>query len=417
MVQSMDKEKVSLQETSFGKIPKDWILSPISDFLLKLKGGAPLKPSDFVSQGERVLPKAGIVPGGILRIEAHKQQYCSKEYLKRHHNNVVNKSYIIVVLRDLVPSGPSIGLMVKINSQNQYLLAQGTYGLLIDKEKVAPNYLIQLSNSSSYRKAVQNIMVGSTQVHITNSSFKKLQIPLPPTLSEQTAIANALSDMDALIDAQEKLIHKKRLIKRGAMQELLKPKEGWVETTIGDCAHIIGGGTPSSFNPNFWNGNINWFTPTEIGTEKYVNSSNRKITAEGLKNSSAKILPVGTILLTTRAGIGDLSILKCEASTNQGFQSLLAKNNTDNEFLYYLTATLKNKLIQNASGSTFLEISPGKIRSLKINVPPKNTQTNIAQILSDMDTEIEQLETQLTKYKQMKAGMMQELLTGKKRLI
>ena len=147
---------------------------------------------------------------------------------------------------------------------------------------------------------------------ITQKQIANFKIPLPPTKAEQTAIATALNDADALIQKLEQLIAKKRLIKTGAMQELLKPKEGWEVKKLGEVADIVGGGTPSTFNSSFWNGDINWFTPSEIGDSKYSFESSRKITNEGLKNSSARLLPVGTILLTSRASIGDASILMIE---------------------------------------------------------------------------------------------------------
>ncbi len=117
--------------------------------------------------------------------------------------------------------------------------------------------------------------------------------------------------------------------------------EDWKIQKLGELANVIGGGTPSSFNKSYWNGNINWFTPTEIGKHKYTYESVRKLTKAGYDNCSAKMLPIGSILLTTRAGIGDLSILKTEGCTNQGFQSFVSFDSIDNEFLYYLLSTLK----------------------------------------------------------------------------
>ncbi|WP_231624442.1 restriction endonuclease subunit S [Helicobacter pylori] len=137
--------------------------------------------------------------------------------------------------------------------------------------------------------------------------------------------------------------------------------KAWQKIRLGDIAEIIGGGTPSTQITSFWNGSINWFTPTEIGITKYVYKSQRTITPLGLKKSSAKLLPIGTILLTSRASIGDCAILKVVATTNQGFQSLIPLEKINNEFLYYLMLTLKNKLLKLASGSTFLEVSPNKI--------------------------------------------------------
>lgn len=189
--------------------------------------------------------------------------------------------------------------------------------------------------------------------------------------------------------------------------------EDWILTTIDNIAEVKGGGTPSTTVAGFWNGSINWFTPTEIGYSKYVKESKRKITIEGLNNSSAQILPKGTILLTSRAGIGDLAILKEDSSTNQGFQSLLVKENVSNEFLYYFMAISKNLLLKKASGSTFLEISPNNVRSIRIPLPPFPEQKAIAQVLSDTDTLIQILEQKLAKKRAIKQGAMKQLLTPK----
>jgi type I restriction enzyme S subunit len=190
----------------------------------------------------------------------------------------------------------------------------------------------------------------------------------------------------------------------------------WIVKSLGEVADVVGGGTPSTSNPEFWNGDINWFTPTEIGKEKYISTSERKITNLGLQKSSAKLLPTGTILLTSRATIGDVSILQNnEASTNQGFQSLIAKKNTNNEFLYYKLLTIKDKIISLASGSTFLEISPSKLRAIQIPLPPTLAeQEAIAGVLSDMDALLAALDKLIAKKKQIKTGAMQKLLAPQK---
>ncbi|GCF05582.1 putative type-1 restriction enzyme specificity protein MG438 [Helicobacter pylori] len=190
----------------------------------------------------------------------------------------------------------------------------------------------------------------------------------------------------------------------------------WQRVRLGDIAKIIGGGTPSTQITSFWNGSINWFTPTEIGITKYVYKSQRTITPLGLKNSSAKLLPIGTILLTSRASIGDCAILKVVATTNQGFQSLIPLEKINNEFLYYLILTLKNKLLKLASGSTFLEVSPNKIKNLLIPLPPLNEQIAIANILSDLDRYLCALDALILKKESVKKALSFELLSQRKRL-
>ncbi|GAA8242931.1 restriction endonuclease subunit S [Helicobacter pylori] len=199
------------------------------------------------------------------------------------------------------------------------------------------------------------------------------------------------------------------------MDALMLPSN-WQRVRLGDIAEIIGGGTPSTQVASFWNGSINWFTPTEIGITKYVHKSQRTITLLGLKKSSAKLLPIGTILLTSRASIGDCAILKVVATTNQGFQSLIPLEKINNEFLYYLMLTLKNKLLKLASGSTFLEVSPNKIKNLLIPLPPLNEQIAIANILSDVDHYLYTLDALILKKESVKKALSFELLSQRKRL-
>lgn len=193
--------------------------------------------------------------------------------------------------------------------------------------------------------------------------------------------------------------------------------EDWQVKQICDVAEICGGGTPSTTEKSFWGGDINWFTPAEINDSVvFVTESERKITKEGLKQSSAKLLPVGSILLTTRATIGTRAISKGIVSTNQGFQSLIPKEGTYNLFLYYTIPSLKNEMIARASGSTFLEISSSKLSTIKLAVPSYEEQVLIGDSLFSMDSLISSLESKISKKKQIKEGTMQQLLTGKKRL-
>ncbi|RVZ29761.1 restriction endonuclease subunit S [Helicobacter pylori] len=198
--------------------------------------------------------------------------------------------------------------------------------------------------------------------------------------------------------------------------DALTTPSNWQKVRLGDIAEIIGGGTPSTQVTSFWNGSINWFTPTEIGITKYVYKSQRTITPLGLKKSSAKLLPIGTILLTSRASIGDCAILKEVATTNQGFQSLIPLEKINNEFLYYLILTLKNKLLKLASGSTFLEVSPNKIKNLLIPLPPLNEQIAIANILSTLDRYLYSLDALILKKESVKKALSFELLSQRKRL-
>ena len=182
----------------------------------------------------------------------------------------------------------------------------------------------------------------------------------------------------------------------------------WMPKTINDLATVLGGGTPDTTIKSYWDGNIQWFTPSEIGKSKYVSLSSRTITEEGLNNSSAKLLPSYTILLSSRATVGECSITLQECATNQGFQSLIAKN-CDIDFLYYLIQTKKKDLIRKACGSTFLEISANEVRKIHINVPSNAEQKKIGALLSLVDKRIEVQNKIIEDLKKLKSAIYQEM--------
>ena len=289
------------------------------------------------------------------------------------------------------------------------------------KEGVNREYLCAFLESLDYT----DLNSGTAQPKLNQEKCKNIQIYLPE-FKEQTAIARALSDVDSLISSLQKLIEKKKAIKQGAMQELLTGKKRlpgfsgeWSKQQLGDICNIINGGTPSTSVAEFWNGKILWCTPTDITScsTKYIYTTESKITESGLKASSATLLPKGALLLCSRATIGEVRIAGNAICTNQGFKSLVVHQNISNEWLYYMMHVLKSQMLEKAIGSTFLEISKKDLAELDIIVPEFTEQKAIAQVLSDMDSEIEQLEKKLAKYQQIKQGMMQELLTGRIRLV
>lgn len=196
-----------------------------------------------------------------------------------------------------------------------------------------------------------------------------------------------------------------------------KIPEGWSIKKLGEMGKFVSGGTPDTEKPEYWNGDIIWLTPSEITKlpTRFVSDSERKITRAGLKNSSAVLLPVGSLIICTRATVGDCCINIKEVSTNQGFKNLIPEN-SNIDFLYYLISSHKTDLIRKACGSTFLEISKHDIEKLKYSVPPLPEQEKIAEILGAWDLAIEKLTALIEQKKLLKKGLMQRLLTGKQRL-
>lgn len=201
--------------------------------------------------------------------------------------------------------------------------------------------------------------------------------------------------------------------------ELGEIPQDWEVVELGDVAEIKSGGTPSTHQSEFWNGYILWCTPTDITSlsGKYLSDTNRKISELGLINSAAELLPIGSVLMTSRATIGECAIANQPMTTNQGFKNFICNKRINNEFLYYLLGSQKDKFIELCNGSTFLEINTTQVRKFKIAIPKSTTeQTAIATTLSDTDALISSLQTLIAKKQAVKLAAMQNLLSGKIRL-
>ena len=184
----------------------------------------------------------------------------------------------------------------------------------------------------------------------------------------------------------------------------------WKYKKLGEVADIVSGGTPDTTKHDYWNGSINWYTPAEVGNKIFVSDSQRKITNIGLENSSAKILPVGTVLFTSRAGIGKTAILKEKGSTNQGFQSIVPKQKfLDSYFIFSMSNILKKYGESHGAGSTFLEISGKELAKARISLPSITEQKNISKVLFKLDTIITLQKQEIDNLKKLKQFLLQNM--------
>lgn len=195
--------------------------------------------------------------------------------------------------------------------------------------------------------------------------------------------------------------------------EIGKIPVDWELAKIEQICEVVGGSTPSTNVKEFWDGDILWVIPTDITKLKgnVISNTEKTLTEEGLSNCAARILPDGSILLTSRATIGACAINSKPMATNQGFTSLICNEKVHNWFIFYKIISLRNELKRLGSGSTFKEVSKKSIRSMKISIPPLPEQIKIAKILLAVDETIEKKQETIEKTKTLKRGMMQELLT------
>lgn len=185
----------------------------------------------------------------------------------------------------------------------------------------------------------------------------------------------------------------------------------WEQRKLGDIADIVGGGTPSTSNDDYWDGDIDWYAPAEIADQIYVSSSERKITQQGYENSSAKMLPVGTVLFTSRAGIGKTAILCKEGCTNQGFQSIVPHENMlDPYFIFSRTDELKRYGEIKGAGSTFVEVSGKQMASMELMMPKTIEEQNaIGSYFQNLDHIITLHQRKYDQLIKMKTAMLEKM--------
>ena len=189
--------------------------------------------------------------------------------------------------------------------------------------------------------------------------------------------------------------------------------EGWREVRLGDVAEVVGGSTPSRTRADYWGEGVPWVTPSEL-TElsgRYLESSQESVTRDGLKAAGLRILPPGSVLLTTRATIGATAINALPVTTNQGFQNLVGRPETEGLWLYYCVSWMRHELEKRGAGSTFREVSRDSVRSLPILLPPLPEQRAIAAVLDSIDEAIERTDEVIAATERLRDALLHELLT------
>lgn len=285
------------------------------------------------------------------------------------------------------------------------------------------DYLQAVFQSPIISSQLANLMVGSTFKRVNVEQIRNFSVPMPPPL-EQQAIAVALSDVDKLISGLDQLIAKKRDIKQAAMQQLLTSQtrlpgfgEEWETTTLESVVEkIIGGGTPSRSNKSYWGGEIPWVTVKDFATFN-PNFAQESITKIGLQSSASHLIKKGTLITSTRMALGKAVIYDVDVSINQDLKAIFPKSNLLTAYLYYWFQYHEEIIDGLGSGSTVKGISLSDLKNIVFERPTLPEQTAIATILSDMDADLAALEERRDKTRSLKQGMMQELLTGRIRLI
>jgi type I restriction enzyme, S subunit len=396
--------KVGYKKTEIGVIPVDWEVEIVNN-ISNVKSGKRLPKGNYLLDTKNKYPYIRVKDMFIGGVSLNEIKYVPENIYPAIKNYRIFKDDIFISVAG------TLGIVGKIPIQLDGANLTENANRLTDI-KSNREFLLYVFTSDLIQNRIEEERTLGAQPKLALTRIRNFQIPLPPTIKEQTAIATVLSDTDSLIQALEKKIAKKQLIKKGAMQKLLNPKEGWVVKTLGEITHFSNGKAHEQFIEN---------------DAQYIVINSKFVSTQGrvFKTSSVNLSPLkkGDVAMVMSDIPNGKALAKCflvpkdnKYALNQRICSLRAES-VDNVFLSLILNRNKYYLsFDSGTGQTNLKRSD--VLNCPIPLPPtKQEQTRIAQILSDMDSEIETLEKKLAKYKELKQGLMQVLLTGKIRLV
>jgi type I restriction enzyme S subunit len=399
------------KRTEVGVIPKDWEICTIGDSM-RLVNGRAFKPQDWKERG---LP--------IIRIQNLNDpespfNYCSGSVEDRHR---IEPGDLLFAWSGT--TGTSFGARIWRGPAG--VLNQHIFKVIPDKKKLTLAYALLVLRNVQEQIEKQAHGFKASFVHVKKSDLVGVQLPLPSSKTEQETIAATLSDAGALVESLEQTITKKRWIKQGTMQDLLSGdkrlpgfSDNWEKKRLGDVSEMGSGGTPPSSNADFYDGDIPWVSISDMTKcGKTITITERNLSGAGLANSSAQMFPTGTVLYAMYASLGECSIAGVPLCSSQAILGIRVKPSLDNQFLYYFLSSLRATVRTLGQQGTQANLNKGMVQSFQLRLPPRPEQTAIASILIDMDAEIAALEQKLAKARQIQQGMMQELLTGRIRLV
>ena len=398
--------KQGYKQTEIGMIPQEWSCAKIED-IATISMCKRIFADQTTENGEIPFYKIGTFG---KEADAYISVALYNEY--RNKFSFPKKGDV------LISAAGTLGRTVVYDGKDAYFQDSNIVWLDIDKNVLCNEYL-----NHYYRVIKWASSEGSTIARLYNGIIYATNIVLPP-LDEQKCIAEALSDVDNMISSLEKLIAKKKAVKQGAMQELLTGKKRlpgftgeWKSILLEDVCVFYNGGTPSKKRSDWWNGCIPWISSSDLCENSITSVSiNRYITQDALDHSATHLCPKNAVSIVSRVGVGKVAVTPCELCTSQDFTTIVSSAHNP-YFLAYMLVPIMKDMAMQAQGTSIKGITVEDIAKIKISTPSIKEQNQIVSILSDMDNEIEALEQKLEKTRQIKQGMMQQLLTGKIRLV
>jgi type I restriction enzyme S subunit len=411
------------KQTEVGLIPSDWEVKKLGEVSDIKTGpfGSSLHEKDYVNDGTPIITVEHLSELGIV----HENMPMVSEFDRKRLSAYAMQTNDIVFSRvGSVDRNSMVG-----EKENGWLFSGRLLRIRINSKTVLPKFVSYHFQQETFKQRIRSVAVGQTMASLNTQILKGIDVVLPSTKAEQTTVATALSDADALISGLEKLISKKRNIKQGAMQKLLQPKEGWEVKKLGEigkCHRGVSYNPERDLHPHDKSITVRLLRSNNVQKQNIDLNGLQYVDQERVKQN--QLLQDNDIVICMANGskqlVGKSAIFKVRDKLSYTFGAFMGcfRTNTDLATSSFIALNFQSFQYRNyidvlLSGSSINNLNPGNIESIGIPFPSSEEQTRIATILSDMDAEINVLETKLEKYKTVKLGMMQNLLTGKIRLV
>ena len=349
------------KEYKLGDLIKDIAAGPF---------GSNLKVECFVESGFPIIDGANLKG---FKVTDNITKFVTEEKARSLHRSIAKRNDVIVTISD------NVGQIAYIPNDSkfiEYLVSQRQFRVSFDESAIDVPYLVYYFHT---REGQHKILSFANQVGVPAlaqplKNFKAIELNLP-SLPTQRRIASILSSLDDKID----LLHRENKTLEAMAETLFRQwfieeaKEDWKEGKLGDIISVKGGTTPSTREPHFWNGDIAWTSPRDVTTLNglYLFETEKKITQKGLEQISSGLLPVGTLLMSSRAPVGVLAFSEIPITINQGYIAILDDKGYEKEFIYLWLKANMDTIHSYSNGSTFMEISKSAFKSIDIVIPTK----------------------------------------------
>ena len=421
-----DAVPVDYKRTEVGVIPRDWAAAQISSlqpFVTSGSRGWAAFYSEYGSPFIRItnLSRESIYPDlddlRFVQLPANDSEG-ARTQLK-------NGDVLISITADIGIIGHVTDRVPKPAYINQHIAL-----IRFDPARADSRFMSYFLASEKPQANFRSLTDSGAKAGMNLTTVQQIMVAFPPTVVEQEAVAEALSDADALIESLEQLLAKKRQIKQGTMQELLTGKKrlpgfiGKVDNQrLDELGRWVGGMTPSMSNHLYWQpGTIPWISSGDVKSRR-LTGTNQYVTALAVKDHATTRVPEKSIVVVMRSGILrkflPVTMNMTPMAINQDLKALVPRSGICSEYVLHALIGSGSEILARClkSGTTVESIEFGWLKSFTISVPPFAEQAMIANILTDMDMELDELESRLAKARELKQGMMQELLTGRIRLL